>query len=259
MIVNASTAARCPLCSSHSPLLDTGLASPGYHLCPVCQLISMAAADHPTPVAEHQHYLTHENSPDDPGYRRFLSQLWQPLSQRLPRDAQGLDYGSGPGPTLHLMAREQGFTCDHYDPIFHPNKSFLNTHYDFITCSETAEHFHHPHREFARLHAMLRPGGLLGVMTLLCQSPESFSTWHYRRDPTHTCFYQPATFSWIAHTFGFAEPEIIGKRVILLCKPQACLLKKPPRAGQGLAGDPHPSPAPCPGSPVCAGSRAPRH
>ena len=32
-------------------------------------------------------------------------------------------------------------------------------------CSETAEHFREPRVEFARFDALLRPGGVLGVMT----------------------------------------------------------------------------------------------
>ena len=53
-----------------------------------------------------------------------------------------------------------------YDPLFAPDRGVLQATYDFVTCTETAEHFHDPALEFARLDALLRPGGLLGLMTV---------------------------------------------------------------------------------------------
>ena len=166
--------------------------------------------------AERAHYLTHENDPADPRYRAFLGQLWQPLRERLPAGAHGLDYGSGPGPTLHRMAAEDGFPCAHYDPFFTPDPSCLDRTYAFVTCSETAEHFHRPAREFARLGKLLQPGGWLGVMTERLPAAASFPEWYYLRDPTHVCFYAEETFRWIAANFGFGEPEFPGPRVCLM-------------------------------------------
>lgn len=209
---------RCLLC--HSPgeplLVAKGGAGTRYAHCRNCGLAWMDPGDRLSREEEHAHYNTHENSPADPRYRRFLNQLWEPLRKRLQPDACGLDYGSGPGPTLHLMAREDGFPCTHYDPFFAPEEDRLDCRYDFITCSETAEHFHDPRAEFAQLHGLLRPGGWLAVMTQRLASPDAFAGWFYRKDPTHTCFYQDATFRWIAREYGFAEPEFAGARVVLL-------------------------------------------
>jgi SAM-dependent methyltransferase len=167
---------------------------------------------------EYAHYTTHENNPADPRYRNFLSQLWQPLKQRLPPAAHGLDFGSGPGATLHLMAQEDGFPCTCYDPFFAAAHSRLQQQYDFVTCSETAEHFCHPQAEFALLASLLRPGGWLAVMTLLLQDVSDFPNWFYKNDPTHVCFYQRTTFQWIADNFPFLPPVFISNRVILLQK-----------------------------------------
>ena len=46
-----------------------------------------------------------------------------------------------------------------YDPFFYPDKSVLKAHYDFIACTERAEHFHDPFAEFDRLDSLLKPKG----------------------------------------------------------------------------------------------------
>jgi len=76
--------------------------------------------------------------------------------------------------------------------------------YDFITCTETAEHFVDPRAEFDRFDVLLRPGGWLGVMTEVLDEDRIFETWRYARDPTHVCFYGRRTFDWIADRFGWA-------------------------------------------------------
>jgi 2-polyprenyl-3-methyl-5-hydroxy-6-metoxy-1,4-benzoquinol methylase len=48
-----------------------------------------------------------------------------------------------------------------FDPLFFPDPEPLGDLYDFITCTETIEHFHRPAEEFARLDRMLRPGGVM--------------------------------------------------------------------------------------------------
>ncbi|MBS0543647.1 MAG: methyltransferase domain-containing protein, partial [Proteobacteria bacterium] len=82
------------------------------------------------------------------------------------------------------------------------------------------EHFHHPAEEFARLDALLRPGGWLGIMTCFQTDDARFARWHYRRDPTHVVFYREATFRVIARRHGWVC-EIPAKDVVLMCKP-AC-------------------------------------
>ena len=104
---------------------------------------------------------------DDPGYRRFLSKLADPLRGRLAPGAHGLDYGCGPGPALAAMLREAGHEMALYDPVYYPDTAPLQARYDFVTCTEVAEHFHAPAQEFDRMGALLRPGGLAGGDDLL--------------------------------------------------------------------------------------------
>ena len=168
--------------------------------------------------AEYAHYLTHENQCDDPGYRRFLSKLATPLLKRLPPASKGLDFGCGPGPALAKMLRDAGHDMAVYDPYFAPGPAPLSSIYDFVTCTETIEHFHNPHSEFTRLRALIRPGGWLGLMTCFQTDDARFAAWRYRMDPTHVVFYREATFRFLAQRWNW-ECHVPEKDVVLMQRP----------------------------------------
>jgi SAM-dependent methyltransferase len=215
----------CPLCGAlaHAPFLFAE--GRRYRDCPTCGLIWMHPGDRLPGEEERARYETHENYPYDPGYRAFLDRLCAPLVRRLPPGAEGLDLGSGPGPTLSVMLEEQGFPMRIFDPFFAPDLEALDHDYDFITCTETAEHFFDPGREFRRLDGLLRPGGWLGVMTEVVDEDRAFPEWYYVRDPTHVAFYRRSTLEWIAASFGWSV-EFPHRNVALFRKPGGA--KAPP-------------------------------
>ena len=124
----------------------------------------------------------------------------------------------GPGPALAAMLREAGHEVEVSDPFFAPDATMLQGAYGFITCTETAEHFHRPGEEFARLASMLRPGGILAVMTMFQTDDARFEAWHYRLDPTHVVFYRAETFGVIAARLGLVC-DIVAKDVAFLTRP----------------------------------------
>lgn len=216
---DATEGMSCPLCGKTHPWLYAHLSKGDYFLCGDCRLVWLDPRHWLSPKEEGAQYTTHCNDPEDARYRAFLSRLSEPMQSRLSAGARGLDYGCGPGPTLSRMLEEKGFPTRDYDPVFFPDKGILAQEYDFITCSETAEHFHAPGAEFERLNALLRPGGWLGVMTEFRPADTHFLRWHYRRDPTHICFYSPDTMAWIARHHGW-RLEIPVKNVALFHKGQ---------------------------------------
>ncbi len=174
-----------------------------YLRCPRCHLTFLSAAQLPDRADEKAQYDLHRNDPGDPGYRRFLDQLGAPLCERLEAGARGLDFGCGPGPALARMLEERGHPMHVYDPIYAPDPAVLDRHYDFVTCTEVLEHLHWPGREWQQFGGLVRPGGWLGVMTRFLTDDGHFPRWHYRRDPTHVCFWGPATFRWLAREYGW--------------------------------------------------------
>jgi hypothetical protein len=189
-----------------------------YQACDTCGLVFMAPEHRLGPEAERAHYGTHRNDPADPAYRAFLGRVAVPLVERLPAGATGLDFGCGPGPALAVMLAEQGFPTALYDPFFAPDPGVLERTYQFVTCTETAEHFHSPALEFERLDRLLAPGAWLAVMTGLLRDDCAFERWHYARDPTHVCFYRSRTMQWIAGRFGWLLTSP-GGDVVLFRKP----------------------------------------
>ncbi|MDR5867508.1 class I SAM-dependent methyltransferase [Halomonas koreensis] len=194
----------CPLCASPHPVAYHRDARRDYLQCRQCELVFVPAEQRLGPDEEKAVYDRHENSPDDPGYRRFLSRLFEPLAARLPPGARGLDFGAGPGPTLSVMFEEVGHPMAIYDPFYAPDRRALAARYDFITATEVVEHLFAPGAELERLAGLLAPGGWLGLMTKRVRSAEAFAGWHYILDPTHVCFFSEASFRWLAARLDMA-------------------------------------------------------
>ena len=208
----------CPVCETGNTEPFQTVGDLLYNRCPICQATLMEPECRLGAEDEKAVYALHDNNPDDPGYRRFLSRLADPLCKRLPPGASGLDFGCGPGPALAQMLEESGMQMRVYDPFFYPDKQPLAQRYDFITCTEVVEHLHNPARVFEQLDSLLRPGGLLGVMTCFQTDDARFANWHYRRDPTHVVFYRQLTLQWIASHQGW-QLDIPAKDIVIFRKP----------------------------------------
>ncbi len=212
--MDQGAAIACPLCHSADNTLFCRDNSREYWRCRICLLVFVPEKQHLTAAQEKAIYDLHENQPDDPGYRQFLSRLAIPISTRLTKGAYGLDYGCGPGPALPSMLIEQGFEMELFDPIYARHTRLLNFRYDFITCTEVVEHFRNPIVEFERLFSILNPNGWLGIMTKQVINAEAFSCWHYKNDLTHISFFSKSTFSWLAASYH-CRVEFVDIDVIL--------------------------------------------
>lgn len=214
----SGTAPVCRICRSTTAVaafqtIGTSL----YWRCHDCQGTFIDESCLPDTESELAQYRLHRNAIADPGYRAFLNRLAAPLLARLKAPAEGLDYGCGPGPALAQMLTEAGHPMRVYDPFFAPDAAALQRTYDFITCTETAEHFHQPAGEFERLDRLLRPGGQLALMTCFQTDDDKFRDWHYRRDPTHVAFYRAETFRHLAARHDW-QCEIPVANVVLMKK-----------------------------------------
>ncbi|MFL2711747.1 MAG: class I SAM-dependent methyltransferase [Gammaproteobacteria bacterium] len=207
----------CNICRSNAASSFNTLDSKTYWSCNVCGCKYLDKLYFIDPVEEEQRYLEHNNSIKDNEYRAFLSRLSDPLKEKISLGSNGLDFGCGTGPALADMLTQDGFKVELYDPFFFPDKGVLSKQYDFITCTETVEHFYDPFKEFNILNDLLKPGGWLGVMTSFLTSDEMFESWYYRRDPTHVSFYCEKTFQVIASQRNW-KCEIKSKDVVLLQK-----------------------------------------
>lgn len=209
---------NCPLCDSKNTKLFHEDKKRPYQKCETCDLIYVPASHHLDSEQEKAVYDQHENNPQDSGYRKFLSRAWLPLREQLKKGSSGLDFGSGPGPTLSLMAQEDGFPCAIYDLYFANDPTvLLENGYDFIISTEVIEHLASPIQVLRQLFSMLKAGGLLCLMTKRHHPSLDFSRWHYILDPTHITFFSEQTFLWIAKEFN-CQLQVADKDVVILEK-----------------------------------------
>lgn len=209
----------CSLCG------DTSVASyctdkrRDYYQCHRCRLVFVPPWQHLLRDEEKAHYDLHENSPNDRGYRQFLSRLADPLTAVLKPGMSGLDFGSGPGPTLSVMLEEAGFHMSIYDIFYADEPSVLQVAYDFITITEVVEHLSRPGDVLDHLWSRIKPGGWLGIMTKMVLNPSAFSRWHYKNDQTHICFYSREVFDYLGQRWN-ARVRFPASDVILMEKPR---------------------------------------
>jgi hypothetical protein len=210
---------NCPLCTgANCKLWVQSADEKRYWKCGNCHLVWLEKSQRPTAEAEVARYREHHNSTYSPEYLEYLGRTAFPVADCLSSGASGLDYGSGPVAGMQFLLNPLGYKVATFDPFFFPDFDLLKNSYDFILCSEAAEHFFQPEVEFDRFDAMLVPGGWLGISSRLVVSREEFPDWYYRRDPTHVSFYSEATVQWIARCFGW-ELHRLESPLWLLRKP----------------------------------------
>ena len=204
----------CPLCGAAPAAIRGGRGRALAH-CPRCDLISVPRECHLSKEAQRARYAAHRNSIDDAGYVQMLNRPIEMLRQHGQDVRRVLDYGSGPEPVLVELLRRAGYDAVGYDPIFAADAD-LSGPFDAVVAVETFEHLTEPRRELERIAGLLRPGGLLIVMTLLHKGPAAMKDWWYVRDATHVGFYSTATLAWITRTFGFEPVCCDNERLAVL-------------------------------------------
>ena len=207
----------CPLCNTNQKLVFLSDAEREYYRCSCCDLIFVPREYHLSEIDQRARYDSHNNDPGDLRYRNFFKQLLVPLLAILPSNSYGLDFGSGPGPTLSLMLEECGHNVDLYDKFYAQNDAVFQNRYDFITTTEVVEHLPNPLKDLEALVKILQKGGILAIMTEIVSPQLDFTNWYYKNDPSHVCFYSEKTFFYLANLLGL-EIVTLSERVIILRK-----------------------------------------
>jgi hypothetical protein len=187
-----------------------------YFKCDACSLIFTDPKFHPTLENERSRYLFHNNGIEQPGYVNFLGKVIRPCLEFLTTDMIGLDYGCGPAPTISKILAQHGIQCYDFDPIFKPEHPL--TSYDFIFATECFEHFFYPANDFEKIDCLLKPGGLIGIMTEQWTSEQMFQSWTYKNDRTHVSFYNQKTFDYLCDEFNYEIKYFEENRVVVLQK-----------------------------------------
>ncbi|HIC43897.1 MAG TPA: class I SAM-dependent methyltransferase [Sulfurimonas sp.] len=207
----------CPLCKckEHSVYIQHQRSE--YRLCSKCSLVFVIESQRLDENDEKSRYDLHVNSPDDEHYRKYLSKVYEPVRDRVKEGSFGLDFGSGPGPTLSKMFEEGGFKMNIYDHFYAKDEKVLHEGYDFITSSEVVEHLYEPKEVLDALWAIINKEGILCLLTQPYPSKENFSSWYYKNDPTHVCFFSKESMEFLANKW-MSNLEIVGKDIFIFRK-----------------------------------------
>ena len=208
---------NCTVCKSESLKVFLKIHDLVYWKCNFCEAKFLDHKNYISFNEEKKHYLKHNNSLNDQGYRSFLLSLVKPLKEKISLNDFGLDYGCGYAPALADILKKDGYNIDVYDPFFFPNENIFLKTFKFITCSEVVEHLFKPYEEFVKINNLMDYNAWLGVMTSFMTEDYLFKNWHYRRDPTHVVFYKKKTFEVIAkqHNWNVLFPS---KNIVLFNK-----------------------------------------
>ncbi len=207
----------CPLCLSENAEHYIHDKRRSYLHCLQCDLVFVPKCYHLSEQEEKKEYDLHNNNANDLGYLQFLNRVFEPLSKLLNKGEQGLDFGSGPGPSLHLMFLRAGFEMKIYDKYYASDLSVLSKQYHFITATEVFEHLRKPKKDIDLLFKLLKPGAKIAIMTKRVKDKSAFKQWHYKNDQTHICFYSLKTFEWLARKYK-AKIKYLSTDVIILEK-----------------------------------------
>jgi hypothetical protein len=203
----------CPLCNSDSqPFYKED-----YYCCNNCKGIFVPQFKYLNAENEKARYEEHNNDENDPAYQKFVSPITQGVFNSFSKNHQGLDFGSGKSSSISKVLRDQNYNIEKYDPFFYNFPNLLKSKYDYIAACEVIEHFNTPKKEFKLLFDLLNKNGVLYCMTSIYNKSIDFSSWYYKRDPTHVFIYQAETIFWIQKAFQFRK-VLIEDRLIQFFK-----------------------------------------
>lgn len=179
-----------------------------YYRCKGCGSIVLDPMAYVSGKEEKTRYEEHNNDVEDKRYQKFVSPIVSEVLKDYSKNHKGLDFGSGTGPVITKLLRDQDYNIKKYDPFFANSPQVLEEKYDYIACCEVIEHFHDPKKEFKLLRSLLKAGGSLYIMTSIYSEDIEFDSWNYKDDPTHVFFYHKNALEWIEKEFGFSHLEI---------------------------------------------------
>lgn len=209
---------KCPLCRSELIELFFQDKRREFCRCSTCGQIYVPEKYHLSDSGEKARYDLHQNSPENLGYVKFLTDFVERIEAYVSKHSSGLDFGSGPVPVLADILTSRGYKMSVYDRFYSDDRSVFDQSYDFITMVEVVEHLSNPMKEITVLWNSLNPGGVIGIKTKFTpEKKEAFSAWNYKNDLTHICLFSEQPFYWIADTLN-SELTFPDRDTVLMFK-----------------------------------------
>ncbi len=210
---------KCLICSGTIHSFDDRRLQATCYACEVCHGIFKSPDSFQDYSEQKKRYDLHQNEEDSEGYRAYFGRFLDFTLPMVGNVESALDFGSGASTLLAIMMRENGISCDSYDPIYRPDSTYLQKSYDLIVSVEVFEHLQNPSEVFRHLLSRLNSGGYLAIQTQFHYNDiELFLNWHYRLDPTHVVFFAPETFRYLSDLNNCEYRGDNGKNMVVIQK-----------------------------------------
>ena len=176
---------NCALCGSIEVSPVATIKNRTLYRCSQCDLVFVPKAYHLSVAAERARYDLHDNTAENEGYVRFLSQVADITQEALASGGNVLDFGCGEHAVLATLLRSRGIPCSVFDPLYDYPQLPPAVHYDVVVLCEVIEHCRDLPSTIRQLDRLCS-GGVTIVVRTQCRPPDGdLSRWWYAQDMTH--------------------------------------------------------------------------
>ncbi len=188
----------CPLCRSrNSIIVGQSRRRPFIH-CADCDLIFVPEEFHLSVEEERNRYAFHDNTAENKGYIRFLSQVADIAEIVCPPPGRLLDYGCGKNAVLTNLLKNRGRNCDPFDPLYGYYPPSPTYKYDTIILCEVIEHLRNVNKTLPEIENLLKRKGCIIIRTRLRPPEVKIEKWWYAQDLTHINFFSVKALEFAA-------------------------------------------------------------
>ena len=187
----------CPLCESASfSEIGRDRRRP-FYLCNACDLVFVPPEYHLSFEQEKRRYDLHDNTENNQGYVRFLSQVADVAESIYPKGGRFLDFGCGKEAVLRTLLERRNRICDCFDPLYEHTIDIKNR-YDIIILCEVIEHCRNMLETLHSIRRLMLEEGAVIVRTQCRPDSGDLMQWWYVQDPAHVCFFSARSLSFAA-------------------------------------------------------------
>ena len=195
---------NCALCrSADTSHVATVKQRPFFH-CRRCDLLFVPPDYHLSVQDERTRYALHDNTVENGGYVRFLSEVADVVQRQVVPGARLLDFGCGKHAVLAGMLRSRGMACDAWDPLYpYPALPETPTYGGIVLC-EVIEHCRDLPGTIRRIGELRTPKAVVILRTQCPPGAVDLHKWWYAQDCTHIHLFSIRALEAVAARLGRA-------------------------------------------------------